>query len=387
MVALTSLNHFLLQPIERLQVYSAVLRYLKPRAKARAIAVDASMRVSSMSSVAPSMVDRGGSTVARAMDRPPLKLDGSSRGPSLTANVLIPSQRGGWWTRFLSKLRQKNNFAIVHRPSRKHSISPTFTVSRHCELDAFSSTTPWIPSTQRRGCNDCLYQDATKLPAILYRAGAVGTLVHCAVWVLLILTVWRVAIARDAVRDSERSFQELYLAQLHGESNHKGENDEETRERRRKIKITDRSRGAPPANVKKNQIAPSSTASETESQQELKHLVVFQELNSVLSDVCRVWPTENSNIGLGGFWSSLLFTAIAIASSFLYELLSWLIDVSPSNATVLSYYVCVSTGHSGSCSPSSRSSVSHARFQRSVKCGTWKRSTSRRSHTACTTTW
>ncbi|DAZ98992.1 TPA: hypothetical protein N0F65_011247, partial [Lagenidium giganteum] len=54
------------------------------------------------------------------------------------------------------------------------------------------------------------------------------------------------------------------------------------------------------------------------TEQELRHLVILLEVKNLLSDIFRVWPPENGNIGLGGFWSNPLFTVASFGCPFVF---------------------------------------------------------------------
>lgn len=77
-------------------------------------------------------------------------------------------------------------------------------------------------------------------------------------------------------------------------------------------------------------------------EQEFKHFVILLEVQSLLSGIMRIWLVENGNIGLWDFWSSLLFTLMAIGGPFffLYVFAPWLIAHSADNIQTLSNYAC-----------------------------------------------
>ncbi|KAJ0409401.1 hypothetical protein P43SY_002291 [Pythium insidiosum] len=133
MLAPTTLNHFLIQPMERLQFYCAVHQYLDSQ-----------------------LTSKDGANITAADPKFP-NLDGDFNE--------------------LEALR-------VRRLLKYHAMDPFDAAARLKRL----------------------YQDARSLPAALYREGITATVVHWSLWLLLSLTIWRISIAKDAVRDSIKSF-------------------------------------------------------------------------------------------------------------------------------------------------------------------------------------
>ncbi|GLE08737.1 hypothetical protein PINS_up020138 [Pythium insidiosum] len=214
-----------------------------------------------------------------------------------------------------------------------------------------------------------LYHEACSIPAALYREGVTSIVVHGFMWLLLSLTIWRVSIAKDAVRDSIKSFRELYnvqqsdedLQELLSSNEQKGavNHTEVKSSQTQKIIISDRNlqhhlrhrKGHVQAEQpSKAQVVPEGTNTGSimsedyilVSQRELRNLVVLLEVRSLIADVFRIWPSENGNIGLSGFWSSFVFTALAIVSPFLcvYLVFPWLLSISAASPLALSYVVC-----------------------------------------------
>ncbi|KAJ0401646.1 hypothetical protein ATCC90586_008956 [Pythium insidiosum] len=382
MLAPTTLNHFLIQPMERLQFYCAVHQYLDSQLTSKDVA-----NITAADSKFPSL-----DGVASASHSSSARLNGPAAGPS---SPRLP-YRGLPLARVLSDVSSEVRQAALVTAGKLGSFSwkKVFHFSEQARVGV-------APSTARRDeaiadFNELeelrvrrllkyhamdpfdaaarlkrLYQDARSLPAALYREGITATVVHWSLWLLLSLTIWRISIAKDAVRDSIKSFGELY---------HTQQNDEELQEllqsieeqqtkttaeqktnKPQKIIISDRNlqhhlhhhRGhlqveqPTRAQVMPEKRNASSTAKRLPdfimvSQRELRQLVVLLEVKSLIADVFRIWPSENGNIGLGGFWSSFTFTALAIGSPIacIYLIFPWLLSTSVVTPLSLSYVVC-----------------------------------------------
>lgn len=427
MVAPTSLNHFLVQPMERLQLYCTVLQFLyplyvkKPKAPLPSAgtprAGSSSSRIASFQAkVSAREASDGGlkhvterdvskSSMRQSVDgeddeplndsdadvskmlttmaaHGPMPPSATVAGPS----PLYPKLSGmscwaRWrlrWLLFLA-MSKKSKFVFVQNKLMNAFMiedCAALEVVRARQLMKYHAMDPFDAA----GRLSRLYYDAQAFPAVLYREGALGTAIHYALWIVLTATVWRISVARDAVRDSAKSFRELFMSQLDGEdwvdmlrnamnlpsafdsspasSAHAG---------KEVIIISDRHRVQPqqapttsPNDTPKHRqrrvhdakvaetVAKLTTAPTVPSdcirisKQELRHFVILLEVKRLLSDMVRIWPIENGNLGLGDFWSSLKFTALALGSPlvFIYRLVPWLLAQSDRNVEILSNIAC-----------------------------------------------
>ncbi|DAZ92586.1 TPA: hypothetical protein N0F65_012816, partial [Lagenidium giganteum] len=309
-VAPTRLNHFLLQPIERLQVYCAVLRYLRT-----------------------------------------LKSD----------NVLV---RKIWLgLRDWGEKAAATPFSL----NKKIEDFEATEATRAHQLRRFHDMDPFDAAARLKR----MYKDAGNLPAVLYREGVVGSIVHGVIWLVLVSTVWRLSIAVDTIHDSAKSFQALWRTQstdnnfaetrkraqqlsnskpciIIFDQTNEGETSlqSETRRKHRSIRHEREIGRAATSGFfnAKSSIAPADAGMQQYvilmTEQELRNLVILLEGKSLVADIVRVWPPENGNIGLGGFWSKSLFTVASFGSPFvlLYVVTPYL--VNHSHAGWLSNIAC-----------------------------------------------
>ncbi|KAF1315734.1 hypothetical protein FI667_g15840, partial [Globisporangium splendens] len=452
MVVPTSLSHFLIQPMERLQVYCAVFQYLQPLCnnlnKKHAIAGAGMAPTLSSASLSKTVAEakRGGELIRSVLRISSLQRNqresesSSDRGVRGSTKLLRPkasthSTEEAQLPGVLPALDDADRKApslshetrrpsclpssttAVTKPSSSGKLSKLTTLKRHLSTFLTMSENSTIALVQNSLLNtttftvdDCneievmrarrlvkyhamdpfdaaarltrLYHDAHKLPSFLYREGRLGAAIHYALWFLPAATVWRISIARDAVRDSARSFQELYASQSSGDewtetlrkSNlTPGNSGSNSHDEKPFIVISDRHNVSHQSHLtqravhsrhvtqRKLQHKVHDESTETKknsspkrpknsipkdfikiSEKELQHFVIVLEVESLLSDMMRVWPMENGNIGLGGFWSSLLFTFLAVGSPvfFLYGLFPWLMQRSDGNVKILSNITC-----------------------------------------------
>ncbi|KDO27658.1 hypothetical protein SPRG_20322 [Saprolegnia parasitica CBS 223.65] len=312
-VAPATLNHFLLQPIERLQALLVVSKI--------ADACFGHARLARVSIPEPAAVSRDLrqstarlATILHRAWRQSLAsapAPGSSPSLALVPPAATPHARSSTSTLLKHMATLKRGQILAPSGTTLHEIE----AKRKLTLALYRDIDPFDAHSKLKALN----ARARKMAWFLYRGGWVADAVHWMAWTILTVTVWRLVATRHAIREASRTYRGL-LAQSSGLLQRRGAVGKTHRRKRTvdAVDVTSLSDDDP------------SDLAVLRSEKELRYFLVVSELQGLFLDLLFIWPTENGKIGLGNFWSSLTYTAMALGLPllFYYVLTPWVGDAS-----------------------------------------------------------
>ncbi|RLO11021.1 hypothetical protein DYB28_003710 [Aphanomyces astaci] len=273
LVAPDNINHFFLQPLERWQAIYVITEFvsgcfnqptLRPYhttpAPPQQSTNTAPRRLSERLSSAITSVQHVLLTSSHRI---------SSSSPTSAALVLELSSKS---THFLRKaLTDRTNDA--GRPS----IQPLKHIERirKCRLATYCDLDPFDARSKLKVFN----ARAMLIPPVLYTDGPIAEGLHALAWVLLAVTVWRLSLARDAVRDASQMYHGL-IRQTHSPP---------LPSRRRSNTVEVASLLQPPVSV-------SATVLRTEKQ--LRYYLVITQLKGLGVDLLYICPYLKASVGV-----------------------------------------------------------------------------------------
>ncbi|ETW01396.1 hypothetical protein, variant 4 [Aphanomyces invadans] len=298
MVAPDNLNHFFLQPLERWQAIFVIAEFtsacFNQPLRTHATPLTALKLTSSTRRL--SNVELAQTRLVSALSAVRHVLSGSSRvssDASLSPTTALVKQASARHSQFIRTITD------LTKDSKPYQLLKHIELARKCRLATFADLDPFDARSKLKVFN----ARAQIIPPILYNEGPIAELINVLSWFLLTVTVWRLALALDTIREASRTYNGLVRKksqQVAGSPAH----------RRNTMEVTWLMQP-------NGDLSVSATVLRTEKQ--LRYYLVITELMGLLVDIFYIWPPENGKIGLGGFWSSLWFTAIAFGFPFLFE--------------------------------------------------------------------
>ncbi|EQC31686.1 hypothetical protein SDRG_10849 [Saprolegnia diclina VS20] len=316
-VAPETLNHFLLQPIERLQTLLVVSKLTD--------ACFGHAHLARVSIPEPAAVSRDllqstarlATVLHRAWRQALASAPGSSPSLSLVPTAVTPHARSSTSTLLKHMATLKRGQILAPTGTTLYEIE----AKRKLTLALYRDVDPFDAHSKLKALN----ARAKKMAWFLYRDGWVADVIHGVAWTILAVTVWRLVATRDALREASRTYRGL-LAQSSGLLQRRGAVGK-TRRRKKTAEAID---------VASGDDYPSDLAV-LRSEKELRYFLVVSELQGIFLDLLFIWPSENGKIGLGDFWSSLLYTALALGLPLLFY---YVLTPVIADASLLSLLAC-----------------------------------------------
>ncbi|OQR95607.1 hypothetical protein THRCLA_07722 [Thraustotheca clavata] len=299
MVPPDTMNHFFIQPLERLQVLIAVARFSTSCFGHSQLA-----RLSIQYS--PVTVQATRASLSHLADR--LKawlIDQVPVAPPLTlvAPALNPRTAS----------RSTTTHLLKHMATMKRSQAPIMGAQstrslerrRKHHLATFGDLDPFDGYSKLQALN----ARASNMPSFVYKQGFVADALHIIAWIIIITTVWRLSMTLETLRDAAQTYNTILTKPA---PTLKSLSTLSPRKRRACMQTLDAGslpEPDPPDKMSSNVLR---------TEKELRYFLVIAELKGVVMDLIYIWPSENGKIGLGDFWSSLYYTVLAFGLPFFF---------------------------------------------------------------------